>query len=100
MNRIKLLPSRWTCLAIVLALPLSLGLALAQDRATPGVTATGIQYQAGDEVRFPVWSAKDNTSALVVADHRTRKLTEVIKDPKLIPPTGKFNVHNTQQDVY
>jgi len=24
----------------------------------------------------------------------------VIKDPKLITPTGKFNVHNTQHDVY
>ena len=29
-----------------------------------------------------------------------RKLKAVIKDPKLITPTGKFNVHNTQHDVY
>jgi len=24
----------------------------------------------------------------------------VIKDPKLITPTGKFNVYNTQHDIY
>jgi len=24
----------------------------------------------------------------------------VIKDPKLITPTGKFNVNNTQHDIY
>ena len=56
--------------------------------------------KAGDEVWFSVWSAKDKTSALVVVDDRTRKLKAVIKDPKLITPTGKFNVHNTQHDVY
>ncbi len=56
--------------------------------------------KAGDEVWFSVWSAKDKTSALVVVDDKTRKLKAVIKDPKLITPTGKFNVHNTQHDVY
>ncbi len=56
--------------------------------------------KAGDEVWFSVWSAKDKTSALVVVDDRTRKLKAVIKDPKLVTPTGKFNVHNTQHDVY
>ncbi|OHC68864.1 MAG: nitrite reductase [Rhodocyclales bacterium RIFCSPLOWO2_02_FULL_63_24] len=56
--------------------------------------------KAGDEVWFSVWSAKDKTSALVVIDDKTRKLKAVIKDPKLITPTGKFNVHNTQHDVY
>jgi nitrite reductase (NO-forming)/hydroxylamine reductase len=56
--------------------------------------------QAGDEVWFSVWSAKDKISALVVVDDKTRKLKTVIKDPKLITPTGKFNVHNTQHDVY
>ena len=54
----------------------------------------------GDEVWFSVWSAKDKISALVVVDDKTRKLKAVIKDPKLITPTGKFNVHNTQHDVY
>ncbi len=56
--------------------------------------------KAGDEVWFSVWSAKDKTSALVVVDDKTRKLKAVIKDPKLITPTGKFNVNNTQHDVY
>lgn len=55
---------------------------------------------AGDEVWFSVWSAKDKESAIVVVDDRTRKLKAVIKDPRLITPTGKFNVNNTQHDVY
>lgn len=55
---------------------------------------------AGDEVWFSVWSAKDKISALVVVDDKTRKLKAVIKDPKLITPTGKFNINNTQHDVY
>ena len=54
----------------------------------------------GDEVWFSVWSAKDKQSALVVVDDKTLKLKAVIKDPKLITPTGHFNVHNTQHDVY
>ena len=56
--------------------------------------------KAGDEVWFSVWNAKDKTSAVVVVDDKTRKLKTVIKDPKLITPTGKFNVNNTQHDVY
>ncbi|WP_298828300.1 nitrite reductase [uncultured Piscinibacter sp.] len=56
--------------------------------------------KAGDEVWFSVWSAKDKQSALVVVDDKTLKLKTVIKDPKLITPTGHFNVHNTQHDVY
>ncbi len=56
--------------------------------------------KAGDEVWFSVWSAKDKQSAIVVVDDKTRKLKAVIKDPKLITPTGKFNVHNTQHDIY
>jgi nitrite reductase (NO-forming) / hydroxylamine reductase len=55
---------------------------------------------ACDEVWFSVWSAKDKESAIVVVDDKTRKLKTVIKDPKLITPTGKFNVNNTQKDVY
>lgn len=55
---------------------------------------------AGDEVWFSVWNPKDKASALVVLDDKTRKLKTVIKDPRLITPTGKFNVHNTQHDVY
>ena len=56
--------------------------------------------KAGDEVWFSVWSAKDKQSALVVVDDKTLKLKAVIKDPKLITPTGHFNVNNTQHDVY
>ena len=56
--------------------------------------------KAGDEVWFSVWSAKDKTSAIVVVDDKTRTLKAVIKDPRLITPTGKFNVYNTQHDVY
>jgi len=56
--------------------------------------------KAGDEVWFSVWSAKNQQSALVVVDDKTLKLKAVIKDPTLITPTGHFNVHNTQHDVY
>lgn len=56
--------------------------------------------QAGDEVWFSVWSGQEEQSAIVVVDDKTLKLKKVIKDKRLITPTGKFNVHNTQHDVY
>jgi nitrite reductase (NO-forming)/hydroxylamine reductase len=56
--------------------------------------------KAGDEVWFAVWSAKNQQSALVVVDDKTRKLKAVIKDPRMITPTGHFNVYNTQHDIY
>jgi nitrite reductase (NO-forming)/hydroxylamine reductase len=56
--------------------------------------------KAGDEVWFSVWSGKTQQSAVVVVDDKTRKLKTVIKDSKLITPTGKFNVFNTQHDIY
>jgi nitrite reductase (NO-forming)/hydroxylamine reductase len=55
---------------------------------------------AGDEVWFSVWSGMKEQSAIVVVDDRTLKLKAVIKDPRLVTPTGKFNVHNTVHDVY
>ena len=55
---------------------------------------------AGDEVWFSVWNGKEQRSAIVVVDDRTRKLKAVIKDERLITPTGKFNVYNTVNDVY
>ena len=55
---------------------------------------------AGDEVWFSVWSGKDEESAIVVVDDKTRKLKTVIKDKRLVTPTGKFNVHNTMHDIY
>ena len=54
----------------------------------------------GTEVWFSVWSVKEQESAIVVVDDKTRKLKHVIKDPKLVTPTGKFNVYNTMHDVY
>jgi nitrite reductase (NO-forming) / hydroxylamine reductase len=56
--------------------------------------------KAGDEVWFAVWSAKNKQSALVVVDDKTLKLKAVIKDPRIITPTGHFNIYNTQRDVY
>jgi nitrite reductase (NO-forming)/hydroxylamine reductase len=56
--------------------------------------------KAGDEVWFSVWNGKTQESAIVVIDDKTRKLKAVIKDKRLITPTGKFNVYNTQHDVY
>jgi len=56
--------------------------------------------KAGDEVWFSVWNGKTEDSALVIVDDKTRKLKTVIKDKKLITPTGKFNVYNTVHDVY
>ncbi len=56
--------------------------------------------EAGDEVWFSVWNAQDEQSAIVVVDDKTLQLKEVIKDERLITPTGKFNVHNTQHDIY
>ena len=56
--------------------------------------------KAGDEVWFSVWSAKNKQSAIVVVDDKTLKLKTVIKDPRLITPTGHFNVYNTQHDIY
>jgi nitrite reductase (NO-forming)/hydroxylamine reductase len=55
---------------------------------------------AGDEVWFSIWAGKTDPSAIVVIDDKTRKMKAVIKDPKLITPTGKFNVYNTQHDIY
>jgi nitrite reductase (NO-forming)/hydroxylamine reductase len=56
--------------------------------------------KAGDEVWFSVWSGQADESALVVIDDKTLKLKSVIKDKRLITPTGKFNVYNTQHDIY
>ena len=54
----------------------------------------------GTEVWFSVWNAKDKESAIVIVDDKTLELKQVIKDPRLITPTGKFNVLNTQKDIY
>ena len=56
--------------------------------------------KAGDEVWFSVWSAKNKESAIVVVDDKTLQLKAVIKDPRIITPTGHFNLYNTQHDIY
>jgi nitrite reductase (NO-forming)/hydroxylamine reductase len=56
--------------------------------------------QAGDEIWFSVWNSKDQESAIVVVDDKTKTLKFVIRDPRIITPTGKFNVYNTRKDVY
>ena len=56
--------------------------------------------RAGDEVWFSVWNGKDQESAIVVVDDKTLKPKHVIKDKRLVTPTGKFNIYNTQHDVY
>lgn len=56
--------------------------------------------KAGDEVWFSVWSGSKDKSAIVIVDDKTRKLKKVITDPRLITPTGHFNLYNTQHDIY
>ncbi|HPA01575.1 MAG TPA: cytochrome D1 domain-containing protein [Chiayiivirga sp.] len=54
----------------------------------------------GTEVWFSVWNGKDQKSAIVIVDDKTRKLKKVLNDPRLVTPTGKFNTYNTVNDVY
>ena len=59
------------------------------------------EYNAdGNEVWISLWGGKADQSAIVVYDDVTLKLKKVITDPKIITPTGKFNLHNTQHDIY
>ncbi len=60
----------------------------------------GEYNKQGTEIWFSVWAPRDKTSALVVFDDKTRKVKKVIKDKRLVTPTGKFNVYNTRNDVY
>jgi nitrite reductase (NO-forming)/hydroxylamine reductase len=56
--------------------------------------------KAGDEVWFSVWSGKEEESAIVIVDDKTRTLKHVIKGKEIVTPTGKFNVYNTVNDIY
>ncbi|MFN3594412.1 MAG: cytochrome D1 domain-containing protein [Thiobacillaceae bacterium] len=56
--------------------------------------------KTGDEIWFSVWGPKTGESAIVVMDDKTRSLKAVIKDKRLVTPTGKFNLHNTVHDIY
>ncbi|SMB28504.1 Nitrite reductase [Sterolibacterium denitrificans] len=54
----------------------------------------------GSEVWISLWGGKTDQSAIVVYDDKTLTVKKVITDPKMITPTGKFNVYNTQHDIY
>ena len=78
---------------------------VAKDSGLPETKAlrrvTHPEYnQAGDEVWLSLWGGKTDRSAIVIYDDKTLKLKKVITDPNMITPTGKFNVYNTQYDVY
>ena len=60
----------------------------------------GTYNREGDEVWFSIWNAKQNTSAIVVVDDANRKVKHVIKDDRIVTPTGKFNVHVSRTDSY
>jgi len=63
--------------------------------------ATHPEYnEKGDEVWISLWGGKADQSAIVIYDDKTLKLKKVITDPNIVTPTGKFNVFNTQFDVY
>ncbi|MDM8560435.1 cytochrome D1 domain-containing protein [Candidatus Parabeggiatoa sp. HSG14] len=72
--------------------------------------------KVGNEVWFSVWNNKEQESAIVIVDDKVveaqfdnsssfdlaeiEKSITVIRDPRLITPTGKFNVYNTTHDIY
>ena len=56
--------------------------------------------QDGSEVWISLWGGKTDQSAIVIYDDKTLKLKKVITDPKMITPTGKFNVYNTMKDIF
>jgi nitrite reductase (NO-forming)/hydroxylamine reductase len=60
----------------------------------------GEYNKAGTEIWFSVWNGVKQQSAIVVIDDKTLKVKKVIKDKRLVTPTGKFNVYNTQKDIY
>ncbi len=78
---------------------------VAKDSGLPVTKATKRavhpEYSAdGKEVWISLWGGKADQSAVVVYDDATLALKKVITDPKIITPTGKFNVYNTQHDIY
>jgi len=54
----------------------------------------------GTEIWFSVWNNKAQESAIVVVDDKTLALKTVIRDKRLVTPTGKFNIYNTRNDIY
>jgi nitrite reductase (NO-forming)/hydroxylamine reductase len=72
--------------------------------ADPKVKARGpvhFEFNAdGTEVWTSIWGNKKTATAILVFDANTLKLKQAIEDPRLITPTGKFNVTNTMGDIY
>lgn len=60
----------------------------------------GEYNKQGTEIWFSVWNNKAQESAIVVVDDKTLTMKTVIRDKRLVTPTGKFNVFNTRNDVY
>ena len=54
----------------------------------------------GNEVWFSVWNGKKQESAIVIVDDIKLSLKAVIRDKRLVTPTGKFNMYNTMHDIY
>ena len=78
---------------------------VAKDSGLPPTKATKRavhpEYSAdGKEVWISLWGGKADQSAIVIYDDKTLKLKKVITDPRIVTPTGKFNVWNTMHDVY
>jgi nitrite reductase (NO-forming)/hydroxylamine reductase len=70
------------------------------EAATEG-RAVHLEYnKAGDEVWVSVWKRKDQQSEIVVYDDKTLREKTRIRDPRIVTPTGKFNVYNTMKDIY
>jgi nitrite reductase (NO-forming)/hydroxylamine reductase len=53
--------------------------------------------KAGDEVWISLWDTKGE---IIVFDDKTLKEKTRIVDPRIVTPTGKFNVYNTRLDIY
>ncbi len=72
--------------------------------ADPKVKARGpvhFEFNAdGSEVWTSIWGNKKTASPILVFDSNSLKLKAVIKDKRIITPTGKFNVTNTMGDIY
>ena len=72
------------------------GVTMIQITEDPKARVTHMEYNKdGDEVWVSVWAQKGE---IVIFDDKTRKIKKRIKG--LRTPTGKFNVHNTQFDIY
>ena len=70
------------------------------EAATEGRAVHPEYNKTGDEVWVSIWNRKDKQSEVVVYDDRTLKEKARLRDPRLVTPTGKFNVYNTVRDIY